>query len=80
MEVGGLAKLERGVPLAFVVISFFSGLEVEGWLKDTRDLWPLMRLEGAGEGGVCGDMESVAGGAVLEEGSLKEKFGTGPAE
>ena len=28
----------------------------------------------------CGDMVRVVGDAVLDEGSLKEKFGTGPAE
>ena len=33
-----------------------------------------------GEVGACDDMESVVGAAVLEEGSLKEKSGTGPAE
>ena len=79
LEVGGLAKLERGVPLTFVVISFFSGLEVEGWLIEAR-LWPLMGLDDAGEVGACDDMESVVGGAVFEEGSLKEKFVTDPAE
>ncbi len=80
LEVGALAKLEGGVPLTFVVISFFSGLEVEGWLKEARDLWTGMGLEDMGEVGACDDMESVVGGAVPEEGSLKEKFETGPAE
>lgn len=78
--VGGSAKFEGAVPLALVVISFFSGLEEEGWPKEARDLWPWLGLEVMGMVGGCDDMERAVGGAVLDEGSLKEKFGTGPAE
>ena len=38
LVVGGSAKMVGAVPLALVVISFFSGLEEEGWLKEARDL------------------------------------------
>jgi hypothetical protein len=37
-------------------------------------------LEEEGEAGGCDDMERALGGAGPEEGSLKEKFGTGPTE
>jgi hypothetical protein len=40
LEGRGLAKMEGGAPLGLAVISFFSGLEVEGWLKEARGLWP----------------------------------------
>ena len=78
--VGGSAKLEGAAPLAFVAISFFSGLEKEGWLREGCDLRPWMWLEVMGVVGGCDDMERAVGGAVFDEGSLKEKFGTGPAE
>lgn len=38
LEVRGLANMEGRIPLGLVIISFFSGLEVEGWLKEARGL------------------------------------------
>jgi hypothetical protein len=38
LEPRGLEKMEGGVPLGLAVISFFSGLEVEGRLNEARGL------------------------------------------
>jgi len=72
--------MEGGVPLGLAVISFFNGLEVEGWLNEVRGLWPKIGLEAAESVGGCDIIEGVVDGAELEEGSLKEKFEIGPAE
>jgi len=37
-EVRGLVGMEGGAPPGLAVISFFSGLEVEGWLNEARGL------------------------------------------
>lgn len=72
--------MEGGAPLGLAVISFFSGLEVEGWPNEASGLWPRGGLEDVGEVEGCDIIEGVVDGAEIEEGSLKEKFEFNPTE
>jgi hypothetical protein len=80
LEVRELAKMEGGVPLGLAVISFFSGLEAEGWVNEVRGLWAKTVFEDAGEVESCDDVIGAGASAEVEVGNLKEKFGVGCVE
>jgi len=69
---------EGGAPPGLAVISFFSGLEVEGWLNEARGLWPKMGIEDAGVVEGCDDVGRVVDGTELEDRSLKESLRLDP--